>query len=91
MPQYMLTLIYPLIKRGQAMTVYNAPAVKLSHEETVAAIEFYDNWTKRLMRAYAVRNMELTTAREKAVIRGADDMLLLHFGFRVRDMFATTA
>lgn len=74
------------------MTQYNAPAVSLTHDETVAVVDYFDATARRAEDVATAMGFDMT---DNSVLRGcitaADNRVEAKFGFRIRDMFATVA
>ncbi len=73
-------------------TRYDAPAVTLTHDETVAVVEYFDATARRAEAVATAMGFDMTDGPVlRTCITAADNRVLAKFGFRIRDMFATVA
>jgi hypothetical protein len=74
------------------MPQYNAPAVTLTHDETVAVVNYFDATARRCEAVATALGFDMTDAPVlRNCITAADNRVEAKYGFRIRDMFATVA
>lgn len=61
--------------------------VKISHDECVAVIDYFDKISKKMERIATRKLGKLSNESLAKCVRYADDQVLIKYGFRIRDLF----
>lgn len=70
---------------------WNAPLVKLSHDETVTVVDYFNALSCKVERKVAKRFGYLSVSNEQRIADWANNEVKRHFGFKLNDLFATPA
>lgn len=60
---------------------------KISHDDCVTAVNYFDARARRYERNVSKRGITMTPELLKKCVQGADDNLFSAMGFRIRDLF----